>query len=240
MDRLVHYLRHPRLWRLRRHGIGLDTYLRLSRPFFLQQDFGVVLDIGAHVGHFALSARAAFPGARIVAFEPLPDCFAELQRHLAGEPGSILFNSGLGSQAGELSFERNEFTASSSFLKMSPKLGVEFPLTKSTRTICVPVKRLDDVMASVAIEGPMLVKIDVQGFEGEVLRGGRRTLGRAKVAIIETSLETLYEGQPSFGDLLKSMDDSGFAFGGTFDESVSPLDGRVLQIDAIFVRRKPD
>lgn len=236
LDKLLLYLRNPILWRLRRKGAGLATYLKLTQPVFQRLDVRAVLDVGAHTGQFALAARAAFPSARILAFEPQPDCFNELERTMAGDASFLAFNCGLGRLQGELAFERNDFTASSSFLRMTGRHQEEFTQTKRTQTVRFPVRRLDDVMAEVGAAGPLLVKLDVQGFEREVLEGGRATMAQATVAIVETSLVTLYEGQPLFGEMLKFMDELGFSFAGTFDEITSPHDGRALQVDAIFFR----
>jgi len=236
LDKLLLYAQQPQLWRLRQQGVGLATYLKLAKPAFQRLSVRAVLDVGAHTGQFALAARAAFPGAQILAFEPLPDCFAVLQRTKTGDASFLAFNCGLGRQQGEFAFERNDFTASSSFLRMTIRHQDEFTHTKRIQTIRVPVRRLDDAMAEAGVDGPLLVKIDVQGFEREVMQGGRATMARAAAAIIETSLETLYEGQPLFGDMLAFMGELGFSFGGTFDEITSPHDGRVLQMDAIFFR----
>lgn len=233
-DKLTHYLRRPDLWRLRRRGVGLECYLKLQAPFLQKAGYRTVLDIGANVGQFALAARAAFPDAQLYSFEPLPDCFEQLKRNLGDASRFQAFNCGLGSQEGEIEFERCEFSASSSFLRMAPTHRQEFPATLHATKVKVAVRRLDDMAAVLPVAEPMLAKIDVQGYEREVLRGGERLLRRAQTIIIESSLETLYEAQPLFNEVHQLMVGLGFRYAGNFDQVSSPIDGRILQVDCIY------
>jgi len=54
--------------------------------------------------------------------------------------------------------------------------------------------------------------------------------------IVETSFTKLYEGQPLFDDIYKTLKESGFDYGGNWDQLTDSCDGRILQADAIFLR----
>jgi hypothetical protein len=95
--------------------------------------------------------------------------------------------------------------------------------------------RLDTVMEDVDLAPDVLIKIDVEGIEDRVLRGGERTMRRASVAIIETSFEALHEGQALFRDVYDLMLQYGFRYAGNLDQLLSPADRRVLQADAVFL-----
>lgn len=82
----------------------------------------------------------------------------------------------------------------------------------------------------------MLVKIDVQGYEDRVIRGGQRVISRAKVLIVETSFQTLYDGQPLFEDIYDTLLKMGFRYIGALWQLRSPLNGSILQADSIFVK----
>ena len=82
----------------------------------------------------------------------------------------------------------------------------------------------------------IFLKIDVQGFEEKVLAGGRQTIARAKVVLLELSYELLYENQPLFADIYEIMKDLGFRFQGTMAQMPHPKDGRLLDADCFFVR----
>lgn len=196
-----------------------------------------ILDIGANTGQFAQHIRRVIPDAMIYSFEPLPDCFEQLKENLANWVNFSAFNLALGDRTGELIFQRNEYSPSSSFLKMADLHREAFPYTRNTDHVTVTTRRLDDLSQELSVKEPLLVKIDVQGYEGHVLRGGEGIIGRASVIIVETSFETLYEGQPRFDDIYRTLVSWGFAYSGAFDQLCSPQDGRPLQQDSIFVNQ---
>jgi hypothetical protein len=80
--------------------------------------------------------------------------------------------------------------------------------------------------------------VDVQGFEETVLRGGPRTLERVDYVIVEVSFWPLYVGQASFHDIYALLRGLGFAYMGNLDQLLSPMDGRILQADALFGRQR--
>src|SRR2546421_11011514 len=73
----------PELLKLAFRGHDISLYLGLRQPWLQRRGFRTVVDIGANTGQFALPARAAFPRATLHCFEPLPDCFSQLQQRLA-------------------------------------------------------------------------------------------------------------------------------------------------------------
>jgi FkbM family methyltransferase len=233
---LEHCLAEPRQFGLRRRGVHLELYRQLNEDWLRSRRFATVLDVGANVGQFALAASAAWPNTRIYSFEPLPDCFEQLQVRLRRAADFTAINVGIGDKAGSLTFERNSFHPSSSFLKTTPLLRSEFPHAGDSKSITVQVKRLDDLAGELVLRPPMLVKIDVQGYEDKVLTGGAETIQRADVIIIESSFVRLYEGQPLFWDIYRTLTAWGFFYRGSLEQLTSTTDGRPLQADSIFVK----
>ena len=84
---------------------------------------------------------------------------------------------------------------------------------------------------------PTLMVLDVQGYEFEVLKGSERLLADVDIVICEISVEVLYQQQATFHDIYTWLTDRGFYYSGDYDRLMSPVDGRVLQVDAIFDRR---
>lgn len=236
IGKLIYYLKNPHLRRLRQKRVGLNCYLKLNAPFLQRAGYQTILDIGANLGQFALPAWFAFPKARIISFEPLPDCFSQLRQNMADLDRFQAVNCGIGNCDGELPFARSEFSASSSFLPMARVHEHEFPATAKTVTVKVPVRQLDSLADEFRFLSPMLVKIDVQGYEREVLAGGGQVLRNAQTVIVESSVEVLYESQPLFAEIHRRMTELGFHYAGNFDQVCSGNDGRVLQVDAIFQR----
>jgi len=199
-------------------------------------DIQTVLDVGANTGQFASQIHALLPEARIYSFEPLADCYEQLVKRMAGVPGFRAFNLALGDSSGAGSMHRNEFSPSSSLLPMGDLHRQAFPFTERTRVQEIEIRRLDELEGDLEIVGNVLIKIDVQGAEDKVIRGGRRLMSRASVLIIETAFYSLYQGQPLFNDIYDMIRQDGFTFMGCEGAIRDPRDGVVLQCDSVFLR----
>jgi FkbM family methyltransferase len=196
-----------------------------------------IIDIGANKGHFSSEIHSIFSDASIFSFEPLPDCFALTQKRMLGVSNFHAYNIALSDTPGTVTMHRSSYSGSSSLLPMAQLHKDLFPVTAGERPVQVKTDTLDNVMGSENIEEPILMKIDVQGFEHKVLAGAVRTLRRVKVIIIETSFRELYLGQPLFGDIYTILTGQGFEYKGTWDPDFrSPQDGSSIQQDAVFIR----
>ncbi len=226
----------PTLRDIVRRGMPRESCETLGKKWLRDMDFQTVLDVGANVGQFATAARAILPDATIYSFEPLPDCFLELERRMSRTGKFRAFNVGLGADRGELQFNRSSFAPSSSFRKMAALHKQNYPWTVGSEPVNVKVETLDGLAATLDLVDPILLKIDVQGYEDRVLAGGKATCSRAAAIIVEVSFETLYEGQPLFDDIYRSLTGMGFVYKGDLDETAERKTGRNLYADAIFLR----
>jgi FkbM family methyltransferase len=233
---IARYVEDPTQLALRRHYFMPGMYRAFKEPWIQALGIATVLDIGASVGDFAFTIRSLLRDARIYSFEPLPDCFAAMLQHLEGVPNFTAFNLALGDQAGELVLQRSTHAPSSSFLKMTAAHRTAFPTSGESRLVSVKVERLDMIASQLDIADPLLIKIDVQGYEGHVLRGGEQTVRRAKLLVVETSFESLYAGQPLFDDVYQCLHRWGFSYLGPLDLLRHPQDERPLQEDSLFMK----
>jgi FkbM family methyltransferase len=205
--------RHPEAIALKRRGIDYEHYRNLRRRWLLDAGIRTVLDIGANTGQFARLAHEVLPGAAVYSFEPLPDCFEALKSALPAGSDFHPINCALGAAEGTLEFRRALHTPSSSFLPMTDLHKEAFPESgagQEQRTVSVAVRTLDAVAAELPLRENILVKIDVQGYEANVLAGGAETVRRAVAVIMETSFRKLYEGQALFDDIYRMMRALGF------------------------------
>jgi len=207
---------------------GRDTWLR---------ELGVetVLDVGANHGESALELHEKLPNAKVISFEPLADSYAVMQGNLKGESWWRGFNLAVGAESGEAEIHRSEYSMSSSLLPMAALHKENYPYTAGSSVQKIQVTRLDDVLAKEGIEGPFLLKLDVQGFELPALMGSTDTLVHCRAIICETSFVELYQGQHLFSDVAAFLQERGFAYAGSSGQRNSPINGRPLQQDAIFL-----
>lgn len=195
-----------------------------------------VLDVGAHMGEFAERIRTILPNAKLVCFEPLETPFTELTRRFAGDTSFRAFRIALGEVPGRCEFHHNEYAPSSSLLKMADLHKEAFTFAVQDKIEVIEVQRLSDVVRGLDVQDPVLLKLDVQGFEDKVIAGGEDVVARSQIILVEVSFEPLYEGGPLFDDIYRILKARGFTYRGNFEQLLSPTDGRVLQADAIFCR----
>ena len=195
-----------------------------------------VIDIGANEGQFARIALDLFPGAKLCCFEPLADCckiLAELGRE---HKGITVFPYACGETSDEVSMNRSSFSPSSSLLEMGSRHKELYPFSSDSSQELVSVRRLDDLVGDIPFERPILIKVDVQGFENRVIRGGVNTFATASVVIIEVSFETLYKEQASFDSVYQLLVSTGFHFRGLAQQDADPNTGIPIYADAYFLR----
>ena len=201
-----------------------------------QRDIKTVLDVGANTGQFATIINTILPESFIYSFEPLQQCFTSLQQNTKRIENIKCFRFALGHEQAEVMMHANEFSPSSSILEMADLHKNAFPYTKNSTNEPVEVRTLDSVLPQLELQKNVLAKIDVQGYELDVLRGASEALRLIDTLIIETSYYELYASQPLFDDVYSFMAKNGFIFRGNFDQVKSAANGEVLQGDAIFTR----
>jgi len=204
------------------------------------QDFGIktVIDVGANVGQFALMIHKIINDAAIYSFEPINECYMELVNKKDRINNLKCFNLALGSETREGVINRNEFLPSSSLLAMESLHKEAFPYTAKTYQEKINITSLDKIHNEIDWVQKILLKIDVQGYELEVLEGAKNSLNSIDLIIVETTFLKLYKRQPLFEDVYDFLYSRSFQYKGNFDQITNPNTGRILQADAIFVKQK--
>ncbi len=200
-------------------------------------DINTVIDVGAHKGEFARMMRKALPGAQIISFEPLAEAYQELESSMKTDANFKAFNFALGERDGRVEMHKNEWTQSSSLLPMAELHKQVFTNTRNETSEEIEIRRLDDVLRGVTLKPEILVKLDTQGYEDKVILGGGEIISQARLMVVETSFETLYEGQPLFDDIYQLLRARNFSYAGNSYQLLSPVDGTIMQVDAVFIRR---
>lgn len=195
-----------------------------------------VLDIGGSHGQFVNEAVRHFPGARIYSFEPIPECFEELLALRESVPDLHPINLALSDRDGEQDLWLSAFRDSSSLHEMLPAHVEAWPHTAVEKKINVRIARLDAIAATLELQKPIFAKLDVQGHELAVIRGGRATLSLCERVMIECNFAPLYQGQPTFDQLYRELHSLGFLFDGFIGALRHSRTLEQLSSDAVFYK----
>jgi FkbM family methyltransferase len=197
-----------------------------------------VLDVGANEGQYARVLRELGFRGRIISFEPLSGPYQRLRELAAGDDLWVIApQMALGTEEGQITVNISSQLVASSVLPMGKLLEGVSPQLKYVGTEVVPVSRLDTACKEyVSGATRLFLKVDVQGYELEVLRGAADLLRTVLGAQLELSFVTLYEGQALFSELVDFMRHQGFEIWGIIPGLVDNSSGRLLQADGIFFR----
>lgn len=230
--KLLRLLPEPVFRRGLRFGVGAAIEHRAALSSL---GLETIVDVGANVGQFSLLARALYPSSRIVAFEPLREAAARYRRVFAGDPKTALHEAAIAPCAGAATLHVSASADSSSLLPITDRQVARFPGTWEVAVATVDAAPLDTFLSPAEILPPALLKIDVQGFELEVLRASRSLLDTFGHVYVEASFEELYEGQALAGEVAAFLAEHGFAETGRFNVSTSAA-GAAIQADFLFRR----
>jgi FkbM family methyltransferase len=216
-----------------RRGLAAGTAASVEHDCLpLRSTYRSVIDVGANRGQFALYARTRFPAADVYCLEPLSGARSQLTRLFAQDQHVHVIAAAAGSEPGSANINVSKADDSSSLLAPAALQTQRFPGTEVVGVEQVEVQTLDELFASRQLEGPMLLKLDVQGFELEALRGARKLLKRVDTVLTECSFVPFYEGQPLFDEVLNHLRKAGFTLvAGTIS---SQHKGRWEQGDFVF------
>lgn len=164
---------------------------------------GAFIDVGANRGlHALFAAQYLAPAGQVVAFEPDPNAFRVLDAHMTmnGIRNCTYYHAGLSDREDTLSLAASEQSVLSSFRESAGGNSVD-----------VPVHMLDNKVDPATLDGPVLVKIDVEGFEHKVIRGMPRLLEYPDlVTFCEITDQWLRDTGTSAAELFDEMQGRGF------------------------------
>lgn len=201
-------------------------------------NFDFVVDVGANRGQFSLVCRSLRPTARIVAFEPLAEPARIYRAVFDGDSGVRLLACALAPLRGEMTINISGRDDSSSLLPISKAQTDNFPGTEKVAVRTVITGPLPDFVQPSDLGEANLLKIDVQGFELEVLKSAEPLLARFRWIYAECSFVPLYEGQALAEEIMAWLASRGFRLAGQFNPSHARMDGSLLQADLLFENSK--
>jgi FkbM family methyltransferase len=220
----------PRTWGAFSKGVLATMDHRAALGRF---QFGSVIDIGANKGQFAAFAMATWPQAKLFCFEPLPEPRAKLAAVTAGR--AQVFDCALGEEEGVAVMHVASRADSSSLLPLGERQKTMFQMNEAS-ALNVPVRRLDRVVNANMLSGPTLIKIDVQGFERDVLRGAKGLFPAIAAIYVELSFVELYDNQALAGEIADFLTAEKFSLAGVYNQTCDER-GEAVQADFLFLAR---
>jgi FkbM family methyltransferase len=212
---------------------AMQTHEHRRQLILADQGITLVLDVGANEGQYGRWPRESGYAGHIVSFEPLAAPFARLSEEAAEDEGWTCIQTALGPEAGTASMNvAANREMSSSMLDWGDQAVSEFVATET-----VEQTTLDQAAGElIRDDDRVALKLDVQGYEPEVLRGAG-TLARARVLEIELALQPLYEGQIGYREMLDRLTGEGFDLVAVDPGYTDWGTGVTYEVDAILLRR---
>lgn len=182
------------------------------------------VDIGAYEGFWTRDFLEVFPNTQVLMIEAQKSKETILRRLSIALPGVEYHQALLSAEDGKtIHFEENE-TASQAISE------------SSSTSVSIKSETLDTVLQKSSITRPDFLKLDVQGFELEVLKGGKLALSMAEFCLLEVSFLAL-DHSPLVHEVIHFMDKSGFQVYDILQIMRRPYDKSLYQADFLFIKK---
>jgi FkbM family methyltransferase len=219
---------------LRWKKFSLAAYLILTRLREAGVRPATVIDIGANEGQFSVAASHLLPDALLYPVEPDPDTAARLRANLPPAAAERVLVTAVGERSGSVQFQVNADSQVSSVLPLGEGRRQAFPEATVQRTVTLPMDTLDALFRDRPLPGPVLLKVDVQGYEDRVIEGGAALLRGIRWVVLEMSFARLYDGEKDFMAMVELMRRHGFRFVRPLDFHTSGRTGAIIEMDGLF------
>jgi FkbM family methyltransferase len=237
MLKMIVYIYHKilrKVWILTGPGSGTPCYRNKIKDLksLYSSDKPKVVDVGAHKGQTIEDLKKTFEEIKIHAFEANPRRSKELDKKYSNSDVKV-YNIALGPDNCSTKMNISKMDAASGILKPTDK-NVSFfgKVVEKKKTINVEQKRLDNILES----GVDIIKLDVQGYELEVLKGCSGIISEVEIVLLETSFKKLYKGQKTFCRINDYMRKRNFEVYNTYEKKVTES-GELAEFDVIFTKK---
>ena len=219
-------------------GLNVSQYKKYP-SFCYNHKIELLFDVGANFGQYAMHTRESGYKGKIISFEPLPDAYEKILKNSKNDPlWTVHKRCALGSVISEMEINISQNSQSSSILPMNHLHSSAEPKSSYIGKTMTDVITLDSIFSSYRKnDEKVFLKIDVQGFESEVLKGLALNLKNFFAVEIELSVVPLYEKQELCNYFFYFFEKNGFTLWSLVPIFQSDETGELLQFDAVFVRK---
>lgn len=217
-------------------GLGAisETPFKSISRYLNELQINSVIDVGANVGQFGIDIRRHGFKGLIVSYEPVQETFKTLTRTIQKHQPWKTFQLGMGAAESELSINVSGNSGlSSSILEMKSLHQENFPDSLTVASERISVSTIDRQLEILGLPPKdVMLKLDVQGFEAEVLKGASQSLPEIPLCFMEVSIIPLYEGEISLLPILNELSRFGHEVIDVF-RGIKATDGQLLQLDIL-------
>lgn len=228
---------------LRKLGFELERYSvstsnhKLQQQLILNQHIDLVIDIGANTGQFCEKLRSIGFTGKMISFEPMSAPFEQLKLKASKDKNWEVHNYALGAEEKEAQINISANSYSSSLYESKKELIASVPSTKTVNKEVVKIKKLTDIVPVETLKSykNIMLKIDVQGYEFNVLNGCMSVLPLIKLIQCEMSFTILYENGKLYNELIDFMKQANFSLYSLIPEFYDEKSGKLLEADGLFI-----
>jgi FkbM family methyltransferase len=194
----------------------------------------LIIDVGGADGTTAALFLDLLPGSDIIIFEPLQENINQIKSRFQLNKRVTLIEKAAGSvESTATIYHAERITSSSLFPLHQEKTDSIFSnILNEKGSSQIPVTTIDAVVKPNAEIG--IVKLDVQGYELEVLKGGTRSLGKTAFVVTEVNNHSGYIGAPKYFEIDAFLRDHRFTLFDIFP-STKDHSGQLKEWDAIYI-----
>lgn len=201
-----------------------------------------IMDVGANVGDVTVAALESYPDCNVICFEPVKETFKKLQQNVMQYEGRThLYNFALANEDGGAEINLTTFHGANSIMPQAPFHKHFNPHVQESGKEKITLKRLDDIVDRLPARHIDIMKIDVEGYEVEVIKGAEQFI-RSSVDTVIVEISFMRDpswGQQAIVQIISLLDNLGFALINMFDLHNNPAteDMMLVQMDCVFRKK---
>lgn len=195
-----------------------------------------LLDVGANTGQFTMSILQAGYKGQIISFEPQSAAYQKLLAKTLKRKDWKAYHFAIGNLDGPSEINISKNSVSSSLLDILPAHVKAAPESSYVSKEVIEVKKLESIYHEIIGDDFAFLKMDTQGFEMNVLKGAAGILNKISGIQLEMSCYPLYSKETTFDEMKAFIESKGFFLSSLENGFVDENTGRLLQVDAVFLR----
>ena len=220
---------------LRRSGLARNVKKDHSVNLLSKYEIDILFDVGANNGQYGRQILSMGWKNPIISFEPLSSACKKLYSNSRPYPNWQFENLALGATDGEATINISSNSQSSSIRDILPLHVEAAQHSRCVGAEKIKVARLDSIIDRYCTpDDRCFLKMDVQGFEKNVLDGAMKSLDRIIGIQAEMAVTPLYEGETLFPDMVQFLNDHGYCLMSMNRVFVDQRTGQTLQLEGIF------